>query len=319
VLLRLAFGLFLIAVLFQTRLLDVGILVTALAHPALLACAVAVLSGTLLFAAARWQVLLRHVHIRAPATTTLRVVLAWAFYSTFLPGALGGDLVRSGYILRTAAGRASSGLLSILVDRVLGLTGLVLVSAIVALTRASDVAPALLLALFTLLLGLLLAWIALPRVVAALARRTRPAARSWRATAARSLREINSALTAYRRAPRPLLAALALSTGVCILDVIGLLLVMRAMGIDTLPWAQQALAGTLALLANNLPFTPGGLGIGEAAFANAAIALEPQWSGAPYATAFLVYRCIPVMATLPGAFVGIPRAPRGARDARCKG
>jgi len=57
------------------------------------------------------------------------VVLAASFFSTFLPGAVGGDLVRSGYIIRAARGRASTGLLSLLMDRVLGLAGLLVASA----------------------------------------------------------------------------------------------------------------------------------------------------------------------------------------------
>ncbi len=68
-------------------------------------------------------------------------------------------------------------------------------------------------------------------------------------------------------------------------------------------------------MANSLPFTPGGLGIGEAAFANAALALEPVRSGAPYATAFLAYRCTGDTCDAAGAFLGIPSC-RRARTPR---
>jgi uncharacterized membrane protein YbhN (UPF0104 family) len=162
------------------------------------------------------------------------------------------------------------------------------------------------------LLTLMTAAFALPRITRALARRPPPSAHSWRAALCKSMRELNTALATYRRARTALATGLLLSMLVCVLDVIGLLLVMHAMGIDALPWMQQALACTLALLANNLPFTPGGLGIGETAFANAAWLLEPVHTGAPYATAFLAYRCMTILATVPGAFVGLHLPPRRA-------
>jgi len=305
VLLRLGIGLALIGLLLWVGLLDVRALAGALLQPLLLIAALSVLFGTLLAAATRWQLLLRVQGIRLPGRATLRVVLAASFFSTFLPGALGGDLVRSGYIIRAAQGRASTGLLSLLMDRALGLAGLLVAAASMALTHPAEIPASTTVTIWIALATLLLAGLALPRLTRLVARRVRPSARTWRATLTRWLHEINSALAVYRRAPLALLAGLALSMLICAFDVAGLLLVMRAMGIDALPWIQQALACMLALMANSLPFTPGGLGIGEAAFANAALALEPARSGAPYATAFLAYRCMTILATLPGAFLGI--------------
>lgn len=316
-LLKLFIGLALIALLLRAGLLDLGMLIGALRRPLPLLAAVAVLFGTLLVAAVRWQVLLRVQGILLPSGSTLRVVLAAAFFSTFLPGALGGDLLRSGYMLRAARGRASTGLLSIVTDRMLGLAGLLAVSALVALAHPRDIPRPLALALGALVCALALLHYALPLITRALARRVPPAARSWRAALAHSARELNTALATYHGARGTLAVGLALSMLICLLDIAGLLLVMRAMGIDALPWMQQALACSLALIANNLPLSPGGLGIGEAAFANVAIALEPRWTGAPYATAFLAYRCITVISTLPGAFVGVaPGARREAQSGR---
>ncbi|MGE5525784.1 MAG: lysylphosphatidylglycerol synthase transmembrane domain-containing protein [Rhodospirillaceae bacterium] len=308
--LRLAIGLALIGLLLWADLLDLDVLAGALRHPLWLLGALPVLFGTLLVAALRWHVLLRIQDIRLPGKSTLRVVLASSFFSAFLPGALGGELLRSGYMLRAAHGRASTGLLSILMDRVLGLAGLLVVSAIVALAHPRHIPAPIGAALLITVLVLILGAYALPRITKLLARRVPPSARSWRATLSKSMRELNTAIATYRRAQRAIATGLLLSMVICVLDVIGLLLVMHAMGIDALPWMQQALACTLALMANNLPFTPGGLGIGEAAFANVALILEPVHTGAPYATAFLAYRCITILSTLPGAFVGIHLPPR---------
>ncbi len=101
-LLKLSIGIALIGLLLWAGLLDVRVLAGALRHPMPLLAAVSVLFGTLLIAALRWHLLLRVQDIRLPGKSTLRVVLASAFFSAFLPGALGGDLLRSGYILRAA-------------------------------------------------------------------------------------------------------------------------------------------------------------------------------------------------------------------------
>jgi uncharacterized protein (TIRG00374 family) len=309
-LLRLALGIALIGLLLWLQLVDVYVLASALRHPMLLAGALLALFGTLLIAAVWWHVLLRVQQIRLPGMATLRVVLASGFFSAFLPGALGGDLLRSGYMLRAAHGRASTGLLSIVMDRALGLAGLLVVSAIVALAYPHHIPRPVTAVLSAAVLGLIAAALILPRITRALARHPPASAHSWRASLYKFMRELNTALATYRRSIGALAAGLMLSMLVCVLDMIGLLLVMHAMGIDALPWMQQALAGTLALLANSLPFTPGGLGIGETAFANAAWLLEPVHTGAPYATAFLAYRCITILSTVPGAFLGLHLPPR---------
>lgn len=308
---RLLIGVALIGLLFWAGLVDVRVLAGALMRPGLLAGAVIALFAALPVAALRWHLLLRVQGIRLPGRSTLKVVLASAFFSTFLPGAVGGDLVRSGYIVRAAHGRASTGLLSILMDRVLGLAGLVAVAALVSALHPREVPPAMTAALWITVAMLALTIYALPRITRVLGRHPPPPAPRWRATLARSMWELNQALATYRRAWGALAAGLMLSMAVCALDIAGLLLVMRAMEIGALPWIQQALACTLALIANNLPVTPGGLGVGEAAFAKAAAALEPVRSGAPYATAFLAYRCITILSTLPGAFVGVRSARPG--------
>lgn len=313
-LLRLVLGIALIAVLLWTGLLDPRALAVAWRHPIPLFFAALALFGTLLAAGLRWYVLLRVQRIRLPLAAALRVVLASSFLSTFLPGAVGGDLLRSGYVLRLARDRASTGLLSIVMDRVLGLLGLLLMAALFLLVQPAGIPAGMRITVLALLATLIAGGLALPRITRWLARRTPPAAGSWRAVLGKALRELHGAITAYRRARPAVLAGLLLSVAVCGFDVCGLLLVMRALRIDVLPWIDQALACVLALVANNVPFTPGGLGIGEAAFANAALALEPFRSGAPYATAFLAYRCVTVIASLPGAFLGLgdPAAHRAA-------
>jgi uncharacterized protein (TIRG00374 family) len=84
-------------------------------------------------AAARWWWLL---HINAIPTTMLqaqRYTWIGMFWNNVVPGATGGDLVKAIYIMKHAPGARVRALVSVLVDRVMGLGSLALLAAIVVL------------------------------------------------------------------------------------------------------------------------------------------------------------------------------------------
>jgi len=100
------------------------------AEPAWLLAAFLMAGCTHLFAAGRWFFLLKVQNIDVPYTRTLKVNLVGFFFSQFLPSAIGGDAIRLIYAMRqTRAKKAEAGL-SILMDRVLGLVGLLVVALI---------------------------------------------------------------------------------------------------------------------------------------------------------------------------------------------
>jgi uncharacterized membrane protein YbhN (UPF0104 family) len=79
-----------------------------------------------------------------------------------------------------------------------------------------------------------------------------------------------------------------------------IVLIAKAMPFAGPSAADYGIAGLYALIANSLPVTPGGLGVGEAAFASACIVLAPQAAHAAYGTIFLAFRCVFIISTLPG-------------------
>lgn len=303
---RLLLGLALIGVLIATGALDFAAFAAVLRHPLPCIAAVAALFLTLPLAALRWRLLLGAQHIAIPGARVLRLVLGSSFYGTLLPGVIGGDVLRTALVVQAADRQRAAALLSILLDRALGLAGLLLVAIGLALVHPS--------ALSRLVGTLALATFAAALVLLALAPRLAPLARR-RGRLAALIAETALALRLWRAAPVALGAGLLLSLAIAGLDIAGLLLIVSAADPVRLSGVEQALAGTLALLANSLPLTPGGLGIGEAAYAQAATLLDgaahrsPQAitsSAAPpaaYASVFLAYRCATALATVPGAFV----------------
>lgn len=91
--------------------------------PGLAAIGVACLLQTL-----RWRILLIAQGITMAWWRAVRVYFIGLFFNLFLLGSTGGDIVKIFYAMRETATRKSGALLSVLVDRMMGLLGLVAVT-----------------------------------------------------------------------------------------------------------------------------------------------------------------------------------------------
>jgi glycosyltransferase 2 family protein len=92
----------------------------------------------------RWRQLLAAQDIRMGWWRTFRVYMIGLFFNMFLLGATGGDVVKIYYAMREAMAKKAAALLSVLVDRMMGLLGLMIVTVgVVALRWESLTAHAL--------------------------------------------------------------------------------------------------------------------------------------------------------------------------------
>ena len=88
-------------------------------------------------ATVRWHLLLGIQQISLGWFRTGAIVIIGLFFNVFLPGLVGGDVVRLYYIFRLAPRKKLPGSLSIVMDRLLGLLAIVFLSAIVLVVRFS--------------------------------------------------------------------------------------------------------------------------------------------------------------------------------------
>ncbi len=300
---RIVAGLVLLAALFYFRLIDLDELRKALAHPGLLALATLACLATIPIAGLRWHILLRSQGLVLHLWHTIRIVAMGAFFATFLPGSAGGDIVRGVYIYQASHGRRTSALLSIFIDRLIGVTAFVLFGMLATLTRSSASYGALEYGIFSLTALFVVAIVVLflfGHRVAQLLNRVL-AGRSRHLP--RIIDDAGAALHEYARQWRSTVLALAISMVVVFLVAFAIVAIAEATQFGGLNTVEYGIAGVYAMIANSLPLTPGGLGIGEGAFASACVALEPTTSGTPYGTIFLVFRCVAVISTLPGLVV----------------
>lgn len=98
---------------------------------------------TALIAGARWWWLLRVNGTDVSLLETLRYTWIGIFFNNVVPGATGGDVVKALYIMKRCPGHRVQVLMSVIVDRVLGLGSLALLGAVVvlfALDRFAEIA-----------------------------------------------------------------------------------------------------------------------------------------------------------------------------------
>lgn len=81
-----------------------------------------------LIAAWRWGSLLQVQGIHIPLYDMFRLTLIGVFFSNIIPGSVSGDVVKIAYLMRYAGNKKAEAVLTIAVDRLLGLGGLFLVA-----------------------------------------------------------------------------------------------------------------------------------------------------------------------------------------------
>ena len=111
------------------------IFATALVMPLLLAV---LLFGTvILLTTWRWNLLLRVQGICLPFLQVLRLSCIGQFFNIALPGAVSGDFVKMAYIAKAVPERTAEAILTIMIDRILGMLGMFFMASLFVLLYLS--------------------------------------------------------------------------------------------------------------------------------------------------------------------------------------
>src|SRR5260221_6107942 len=78
----------------------------------------------------RWQLLLRVQGIELGWFRLFSLLVIGVFFNFFIPGGTGGDVVKIFYLLKETPGKRTAALLSVLVDRLVGLIALTVFAAV---------------------------------------------------------------------------------------------------------------------------------------------------------------------------------------------
>lgn len=297
---RLAIGAISIYALFYFNLINFDVLIDVTKSPGYLAAAFLCLLITPLLGAIRWLYLLRAVGFRPTLGWTINITFISLFFNIFLPGSHGGDLVRIGMAYSAAGSRLNRITVSVIVDRLSGVVALLALGAAMLAWLPVQywelVTIAALILVFGLVAGVAVALIWGQQIAALLLKLPKP----FGPILAHICTEIATALQQYVSNVRVLIIAFVISVLQYLLAIASLIMIGLAMKFMSLPISGYGIAGIWAMLANALPLSPGGLGVGEAAFVHVATLLETVKSGASYASVFLVMRVLTVIVGLGG-------------------
>ena len=216
---------------------------------------------TALIAGARWWWLLRVNGTDVSLWETLRFTWIGIFFNIVMPGGTGGDVVKALYIMKRCPGHRVQVMVSVIVDRVLGLGSLALLGALVvlfALDRFALVAMGIWgVILFVGLLG-----------IVAFSKRLRSRVRlTWLLhrlppRLAHVLRLIDNAVFFYRDHKVVIGASLLAGVGNHVISVASVVFIGHALGIG-LPTFEYYVLIPIVNIITAIPVMPNGWGIGE--------------------------------------------------------
>jgi uncharacterized membrane protein YbhN (UPF0104 family) len=215
----------------------------------------------------RWGLLLRAQGIHLGFGWLSSSFLVAMFFNNFLPSNIGGDVVRVADTSRSTGSKTLAATI-VLVDRGIGLLGLLLVAAIGATTgpRLIEAGPGLgAFALWSMFAGAMLVSIPAILLPGALPRLLTPLRVLHPEWVDERLARLSGALDRFRAAPGSLVACFAGAVGVQALLVVFYLAIARSMNIP-IGFSELAVVVPLSFIVQMAPVSMNGFGVREAVF-----------------------------------------------------
>lgn len=263
----------LLAWMVSTGKLNVHEMKIFLTNPSIIVSAIAVwFLGPVLIGSWRWWLLIKGAGLQCKFLRAVQLQMIGFFFNTAMPGAVGGDIVKAIYIVRDQSVRSGKtpAMLSVLLDRIVGLIGLFVMGAIAGLLNLNAMLSHS--TTMKLMQGVALivfsSCIFLGFVLAPYRDGADPferfLARQWPGFSV--IRGIYRALRSYRHRPGTLFATIGLSIVIQtifmgFMGYVGVQMYPQDFDIALLPPVFP-----FGVLVTAVPLAPGGLGVGHAAF-----------------------------------------------------
>lgn len=265
---KLIIGLGLVIYVLRSKMVDFRMLQSVLWSPGNLILASSFIALAVICCATRWHLLARAQGLSFSLKHLLELTMIGNFFNTFMPGSVGGDLVKAWYVAGSEPKRKAKAVFTVLLDRSIGLTVIVLYSAVTLLFYSEwlDGRPELRLVAISIWAFSSLSLLAALLFFTPMLWRFAPVHRTleW-LHERRRVRPLVEAALLYRNHLWAVLGAVILSMA----SILGITLLYKlqgnALGISlTLP--QYFFMVPLALTVSAVPLLPGGIGVGQVAF-----------------------------------------------------
>ena len=212
----------------------------------------------------RWWWLLRINGLGVTLPEALRFTWIGMFFNSVVPGATGGDVIKALYIMKRCPGKRIPALVSVFVDRILGLGSLAILGAVVVLF-ALDRFATLALAIWSVMGGvLLLGCIAFSKRLRQVLR-IKPMLERLPPRLGNTLKLVDEAVHFYRGHKAVLALSLLSGIGNHVFFVASVALMGDALGIG-MPWFEYFVLIPIINVVSAVPIAPNGWGVGEALY-----------------------------------------------------
>ncbi len=285
----------------HTSKLDFSLLKELIYSPALLTATIFIYFSVVMTSAWRWYQLNKVQNLPLNFSNTIIPTYLGIAFNNLLPGGVGGDFFRCYFLFKKIPNQKSAVMLSILFDRITGLMGVFVAACLAIIYHFNIISQSNAFLYFCILasIGILvlsLAFIFLPkRVGLSTWLDNKFSHKKWLAPLLSAL----EAIRLYRNSKIVILKCLVASLSIQVLIALTCMMIAKMMHFPAIAFSDYVLAVAITQIVNLIPITPGGFGIGEAAFANILMFLNPGVT-ATYATIFLAYRIVGIIAYLPG-------------------
>ncbi len=247
--------------------LDFGTFAKLATVPLTLGCGLAVFAGVIINNW-RWLILLRGQGFKTSIAETLPLSFIGMFFNFFMPGGVGGDVVKGYYLLQDHPQQRVAGAVSIFMDRVVGFFMMV-ATAFIAIffnletvsaspqLRAISFGVVFFFVAFLLFFAICFSNVLKNPMLAKLVFHKLPGGHLFK--------QIYEILHSYRKSPMSLFHACWISLFSQGASVILVMMVGHAMQVE-LPASVYLFLVPIGLVAQALPVAPAGIGVGQAAF-----------------------------------------------------
>lgn len=257
-----------------------------------------------LLAVYRWGIILAHQRIRLPYQSLLRYFWLGLFFNQVLPSSVGGDAVRAYCLVKEGSGIGSASV-AVLLDRLIGMVGLVLLVFITLPLSANLISDGALRLTLYLVVASAMGAVAFILVLDGMTGKLR----KWR---------IARGMTALSKDGRRLLFSVApgvrlilLSIGVQLISVLSIAILALATGIDV-HWTALLVVVPVAILLMTVPLSIAGWGVREGVMV---VGLGYAGIGAEQAIALsILFGFLLLVTALPGGFVWVTVGHRRKED-----
>jgi len=259
--------------------------------------------GSILIIAVRWWFLLRIQDIHIRLWEAVRLTFLGQFFNYVIPGSVGGDLVKAYYVSKHTPRKAAV-LVSVFVDRVLGLTELVVLGGVMLIVIVAAGMesfdnlrqPAYVLGAVSVMVAGAFVFLLSPRFRRAL----RLQKLYQRLPIAHHIAAAGEAATLYRTRLPALVKAIVFTIGAHILVIGSIACIGFSLHMDARWYTYFVFVPVIFIIAA-VPITPGAVGLAELLYQMAFAASNPS----KVIVLALLARLIPMFWGLPGAVVAV--------------